>query len=83
MSGVPLRFALNDGELLTIPEAQVSEIYELLWQLAPRKGAVSVAAAIRGMSGDPARYGPPIDLTAPQSAALREAVALLRAEPSG
>ena len=68
---------------MVIPEEQASQIYELLWQLAPKQGAVSVAAAMRGMSRDPARYGPPIDLTASQSASLREAVALLHAQSSG
>lgn len=81
MSGVPLRFACADGEVLVIPDEQVSQIYELLWQLAAKPGAVSVATAIRGMSRETARYGSPVDLTAPQSAVLREAVALLQAEP--
>ena len=82
VSGTPARFTLNDGEKLVVPNDQVSQIYELLWQLAPKPGAISVAALLRGMSREPARYGAPLDLTAAQSTVLREAVVLLHEDPS-
>jgi hypothetical protein len=73
----PMRFALHDGETLTLDEGDLKQVYELMWQLAPRPGAISVAALIRGASRANA-VGVPIDLNASQSAAMREAMALLR-----
>lgn len=77
MSGTPVRFTLNDGETLSLPDETLSKVYELLWQLAPTPGAISMAAVIRGASREPAHYVRPIDLNVAQSAALREAIALL------
>jgi len=82
VSGTPARFTLNDGQMLVVPNDQVSQIYELLWQLAPKPGAISMAALLRSMSREPARYGAPLDLTAAQSTVLREAVVLLHDDPS-
>jgi hypothetical protein len=82
VSGVPIRFTLDDGELLVVPAAQLGQVYELLWLLAAKPGAISMAAVIRGATRDSARYSAPLDLTAAQSAALRDALALLPDEPS-
>lgn len=82
MAGVSVRFALDDGETLTMLDEDLPEVYEVLWRLAPRPGAVSLAAVVRDLSRPSGRYGPPIDLTAAQSAALREAVKLLHSERS-
>ena len=82
MPGGPVRFTLHDGEMLTVPEADLQPVYEQLWQIATTPGAISLAAVIRGVSRPEVRHGAPIDLTAQQSAALCEAVALLRAESS-
>ena len=72
----PVRFILDDGETLTVAAADLEQVYELLWKLAPRPGAVSVAALIRGATrADILRAE--LDLDVPQSAALRDAVALL------
>jgi hypothetical protein len=38
------RFNLDDGETLTLAQGDLYQIYELLWQLAPKRGAVSTAA---------------------------------------
>jgi hypothetical protein len=76
MPGGSVRFVLDDGAMLTLAEGDLSEVYELLWKLVPKPGAVSVAVLIRGATrADLA--GVPIDLDVPQSAAMREAVALL------
>jgi hypothetical protein len=76
MPGGSVRFVLDDGARLTLAEGDLSEVYELLWKLVPKPGAVSVAVLIRGATrADLA--GVPIDLDVPQSAAMREAVALL------
>ena len=77
MSGAPMRFILDDGEMLVMPDEILSEVYELLWQLAPKPGAVEMAAVIRGASRDSVRVGRPLDLNTQQSGALREAVGLL------
>jgi hypothetical protein len=76
MPGGPVRFALADGEMLTLTQADVDQVYELLWGLAHRPGAISAAALIRGATSANIA-GVPIDLNVPQSAAMREAVALL------
>jgi hypothetical protein len=73
-----VRFVFHDGQMLTLAEAELAEVYELLWTLAPKPGAVSVAALIRGTARADVFSGAPIDLNVPQSAAMREAVALLR-----
>ena len=72
-----MRFALDDGETLTLAEGDVEQVYELLWRLAPKPGAISVAVLIRGVTSANIA-GVPINLDVPQSAAMREAVALLR-----
>jgi hypothetical protein len=77
MPGGPVRFALDDGETMTLAEGDLEQVYDLLWRLAPRPGAISAAALIRGATGANVA-GAPIDLNAPQSAAMREAVALLQ-----
>jgi hypothetical protein len=70
------RFNLDDGETLTLAQGDLYQIYELLWQLAPKRGAVSTAAVIRGAvrSGT---FGSPIELDVSQSVAMREAMVLL------
>ncbi|HJQ49581.1 MAG TPA: hypothetical protein VJ838_03615 [Gaiellaceae bacterium] len=77
MVGGPVRFALADGEILSLTESDLKQVYELMWQLAPKPGAISVAALIRGVTRANT-VGVPIDLDEAQSAAIREAVALLR-----
>jgi hypothetical protein len=76
MPGGSVRFVLDDGAMLTLAEDDLSEVYELLWKLVPKPGAVSVATMIR-VSARSDLMGSPIDLDLPQSAAMREAVALL------
>lgn len=78
MPGGPVRFVLDDGETLTLAEGDLAQVYELCWKLAPRPGAVSVAAVIRGVTRANI-VGAPIDLNVSQSAAMREALALLHA----
>jgi hypothetical protein len=77
MPGGPVRFNLDDGELLTLAGSELSEVYEQLWKIAPQKGAISVAAMIR-VSVRSKLMGSPVDLNEPQSAAMREAVAAVR-----
>jgi hypothetical protein len=71
-----VRFNLDDGETLTLARGDLDQIYELLWRLAPKRGAVSTAAVIRGATRS-AIFGAPIELDVPQSAAMREAMVLL------
>lgn len=82
MAGGPVRFLLHDGETLIVEEGDLLHVYEMLWRLAPRPGAVSAAAVVHNASRTSEFSRTAIDLTAAQSAAMREAVALLRAEPS-
>jgi hypothetical protein len=73
----PVCFTLDDGEVLTLPEDDLKDVYELLWRLAPKPGSVSTAAVVRGAM-QASILGAPIALDRNQSAAMREAVALLR-----
>jgi hypothetical protein len=78
MPGGPVRFHLDDGELLTLTEGELAEVYELLWKLAPKTGAISVAALIRGVTPTDI-LGAPVELNQSQTAAMRAAVSLLHA----
>jgi hypothetical protein len=77
MPGGPVRFTLDSGETLSLTEDERLRVYEELWRLAPKPGAVSTAAVVHGATRQFDLYGAPIDLTPAQSAMLREAVALL------
>ena len=77
-----MRFTFDDGETLSLTEDDLPRVYEELWRLAPKPGAVSTAAVVHGARRQFDLYRAPIDLTPTQSAMLREAVALLRAESS-
>lgn len=80
MPGGSVRFTLDDGEMLIVAEDDLRRVYEELWRLAPHPGAVSAAAVVHTASHQSALSRIPIELTTTQSAALREAVALLEAE---
>lgn len=82
MSSGSVLFLLDDGETLRVAENDLKEVYELLWRLAAKPGAVSTAALLRRMSRMSEFSRTRVELTAPQSAALREAVALLNRESS-
>jgi hypothetical protein len=76
-----VRFVLDDGEMLALAGNDLSEVYELLWKLAPKtKGAISVATMIRA-SARADLMGSPIDLNESQSGAVREAIAARRRQP--
>jgi hypothetical protein len=82
MRGGPVRFTLDNGEGLSLSEADLPRVYEELWRLAPKPGAISTAAVVHAARRQSDLAHTPIDLTATQSAMLREAVALLRTESS-
>ena len=70
-----MRLTLHDGETMTIAADDVSRVYENLWRLAPKPGAITLAGVLVAQSR--ARLGlRPIDLTAEQSAIILEAVAM-------
>jgi len=79
MAGGLVSFTLDDGAIVEVPEDQLRQVYDLLWDLAKEPGAVSAAALLM----DASRLSPftrkPILLTTPQSAVLRQAVAQLHA----
>jgi len=80
MPGGPVRFTLDDGETLRLSEDDLLRVYEELWRLAPKPGSVSTAAVVHAARRQTDLYHAPIDLTATQSAMLREAVALLHVD---
>lgn len=79
VAGELVTFALDDGELLSLPDEDLRPLYDALWDIAREPGAVSTAALIM----DARRRRPfaknPIELTTAQSAVLRKAMALIHA----
>ena len=70
-----MRLRLYDGETLTIASCDVDRVYENLWRLAPKLGALTLAGILVAQS----RERPvmrPMELTEVQSAIIREAVAM-------
>ena len=82
MSGGSVRFTFDDGETLIVPDDDVRRVYDELWRLAPRPGAVSTAALVHAASRQSEFARRPIELTTTQSATLREAMERLGAEPT-
>jgi hypothetical protein len=74
VSSGDVRLTLHDGETLTIAGGDVDRVYENLWRLAPKAGAVTLAGVLVAESRGKTRY--PVDLTETQSALLREAIAM-------
>lgn len=70
-----MRLTLWDGEILTVASGDVDRVYENLWRLAPKRGALTVAGILvaesRGRTGLH-----PVDLTETQSSVIREAIAM-------
>lgn len=71
-----VRLALDDGETLTIAAGDVPRVYENLWRLAPKPGAVTLAGVLVAESRGMTSRVHPVDLTEAQSAVIREAVAM-------
>lgn len=71
-----VRLALHDGETLTIASSDVSRVYENLWRLAPKPGAVTLAGVLVAESRRNTLRGHPVDLTEAQSGVIREAMAM-------
>jgi len=72
-----VRFTLDDGETIIVPDDELRRIYESLWAMSPEPGAVSTAALVMDVSRL-SHYGArSVELTTPQSAVFRKAVALL------
>jgi hypothetical protein len=70
-----VRLTLHDGEMLTIARRDVSRVCENLWQLAPNPDAVALAAVVTAESRGFSLHLP-LRLTGPQSALMRQAVAM-------
>jgi hypothetical protein len=74
MSEGSVRFRLDDGETLLVRDEDLWRIYDSLWEVSEEPGAISAAALVM----DAWRLHPlarkPIELTTPQSCALRKAV---------
>ena len=74
------RFTLDDGETVIVADEDLRRVYDLIWRLVPRRGAVSAAALIRARTSQSEVVRRAITLDADQSAVLREAIAILRGE---
>jgi hypothetical protein len=82
VTGGDVRLVLHDGETLTIASDDLERVSENLWRLAPKPGAVTLVGVLTAASRD--RIGAlakrPVELTEPQSAIIREAVAMPASE---
>ena len=72
--GNPVRLTLADGETLMIAAHDVARVWENLWCFAPNMDAIVVAGVVRAVSRE-SSAGFPLQLTAGQSALIRQAVA--------
>jgi hypothetical protein len=79
MVGGSVTFTLDDGETLSLEEEDLPGVYDALWALAPTVGAVSTAVLLKDTWRLHRSARRAIELTAPQSAALRKAMSLLHA----
>jgi hypothetical protein len=69
-----VEFTLDDGSEVAIDEAEVAELYDQLWLLVPRPGAVTVAAKLKHHQAWPSASDGYQRLDARESAALIEAL---------
>jgi hypothetical protein len=74
-----VRFALDDGEMLLVPNADLRRIYDSLLEISNEPGAVSTCRHRDGRVAASCLRPCPVELSGRQSAVLRKAVALLRA----
>lgn len=79
MPEASVSFKLDDGETLSIADEALRSVYETLWELAKVPGAVSTAALLMDARRLRPYHRKPMELTTPQSAVLRQAVALVHA----
>jgi hypothetical protein len=72
-----VRFTLDDGETMIVPDHELRPLYESLWEISREPGAISTAALVMDASrmSDYARSA--VELTTPQSVVLRKAVSQL------
>jgi hypothetical protein len=75
--GGSVTFTLDDGERLVVGDDDLRRIYDSLWEISREPGAVSTAALMKHTSRLSPYARRVVELTSPQSAALRKAVALL------
>jgi hypothetical protein len=78
MLGGDVRLTLHDGEAMTIAGGDVERVYENLWRLAPKPGALTLAGMLVAVSRE--RSGRWVDLTESQSAIIRQAFAMPEAD---
>jgi hypothetical protein len=69
-----VEFRLADGSSLMIEEADLRDVYDGLWNLSDRKGAISTAVLLVDEARKHDRYRQPVELTQTQSLILRQAV---------
>ena len=80
MNDPSIRFRLEDGEIVSLTGDEISRVYEQLWRLAPTPGAVSTAALVRAPTTRSELAHTVIELSAEQSAVLREALVQIQDE---
>lgn len=69
-----VRFTLDDGEALTVPDEGLRRIYDSLWEISQEPGAVSTAALVIDESPLSPYVSRPVALTAAQRAVFRKAL---------
>ena len=76
MAGGDVRITLHDGETLAITAEDVERVYDNLWRLAPRPGAVTLAGMLMTAHREGTNLHRPVELTEAQSLVMQEAVAM-------
>lgn len=69
-----VRLSLHDGETLTIAARDVARVWENLWSLRSDVDAMIVAGVVIAVSREFSGHSP-LELSGPQSALIRKAVA--------
>lgn len=67
-------FDLADGTTVIVEGSDLRRVYEELWTLADRPGAISTAAMLLDEGGKHRHYAEAVGLNQPQSDALRRAL---------
>jgi hypothetical protein len=64
---------LHTGEAIALAPAEVERVYDQLWLLAPRKGAITAASKLKRVDAWALLHGDDV-LNAEETEALREAL---------
>jgi hypothetical protein len=65
---------LSDGTSLIVPAVDLRPVYDALWDLSGRTGAISTAVLLIDEARRPNRYRQPVELNPSQSNVLKQVI---------